>query len=547
MITYFLAFVNSFSEISLYFSKKADKSFCFRIIFCEKSCRTIAQSAFLIYNNKDDGFNFKSVCTDLYRWERLVTLSLKDEVFKKIKNGKIAVLGIGVSNLPLINWLISKEASVCARDKKSYDELLPVSKELKNKGVRLILGENYLSGLCEDVIFRAPGIRPDVPEIAAAVGNGSLLTSEMELFFDITPATVLGITGSDGKTTTTTLVYKLLSKEAEKKGYGRVWVGGNIGTPLLDKAEEMTKDDFAVVELSSFQLQTMKRSPHRAIITNITPNHLNWHTDMAEYINAKLKICQNTGISHLTLNAENEITAKIAKDATLPVTLFSSKSSDPLELIGGDSNKASILERDGYIIMRKNNEERKILETSSILLPGRHNVENYMAAISITDGLVSPETIKEIAESFGGVAHRLELVRVKDGVKYYNSSIDSSPTRTAAALSALTKKPIVICGGYDKNIPFEPLAVALCDMAKAVVLTGATAEKIKKALLECEKYSPEKLPIAEKRDFHEAVICASEMAKDGDIVLLSPACASFDAFKNFEHRGNVFREIVNNL
>ena len=518
-----------------------------KLFFFKKSDIAIAQNRFLIYNNKDNDFNFKSVCTEVCRWERLVTLNLTEEVFKKIKDGKIAVLGIGVSNLPLINWLISKGASVCARDKKSYEELLPMSEELQSKGVRLILGENYLSELCEDVIFRSPGIRPDVPEIAAAVKSGSLLTSEMELFFDLTPATILGITGSDGKTTTTTLTYKLLLGEAEKKGYGRVWVGGNIGTPLLDKAEEMTKDDFAVVELSSFQLQTMKRSPHRAIITNITPNHLNWHTDMEEYINAKMNICQNTGISHLTLNAENEITAKIAENTTLPVTLFSSKTSDPLDLAGGHGNRSAIFERDGYIIMKKNGEERKIVKTSSILLPGRHNVENYMAAISITDGLVSLETIKEIAESFGGVAHRLELVRVKDGVKYYNSSIDSSPTRTAAALSALTKKPIVICGGYDKNIPFEPLALALCDMAKAVVLTGATADKIKKSLLKCEKYSPKKLPIAEKPDFREAVICASGMATDGDIVLLSPACASFDAFKNFEHRGDVFREIVNTL
>ena len=221
---------------------------------------------------------------------------LRTELDRIIKNGIITVLGIGISNRPLIDWLLAKGAKVTARDKKSRDALMPYSEELESKGVKLILGEDYLENINEDMIFRAPGIRPDIPQIAAAVKNGAILTSEMELFFELTPATVLAVTGSDGKTTTTTLTYKMLECELKKKGHGRVFVGGNIGTPLLPRVEEMTKDDFAVVELSSFQLITMRRSPSRAIITNVTPNHLDWHVDMEEYIEAKCNICRHTPI-----------------------------------------------------------------------------------------------------------------------------------------------------------------------------------------------------------------------------------------------------------
>lgn len=464
---------------------------------------------------------------------------------EKIKSGTITVLGIGVSNRPLIDWLLARGARVTARDKKSYDALMPHSAELEKKGVKLILGEDYLDGIDEDVIFRAPGIRPDLPQITAAVERGALLTSEMELFFELSPAAVLAVTGSDGKTTTTTLTYKMLEAELKKNGSGRVWVGGNIGAPLLPHVDEMTKDDFAVVELSSFQLFTMKRSPSRAIMTNITPNHLDWHGDMEEYIEAKCNICRHSPISHITVNSENDITAEIGRNSDVHVTFFSSKRTDFSSVTHLKVNASAIYEKDGYITFSDGKTEERILKTDDIKLPGRHNVENYMAAISITRGLVSNETVREIATTFGGVAHRLEFVRELDGVKYYNSSIDSSPTRTAAALSALKEKPIIICGGYDKKIPFEPLAEALCERAKKVILTGATAEKIKAALIACKDFDPEKLTVIEKSDFEEAVSAARATAECGDTVLLSPACASFDAFPNFEVRGNRFKEIVN--
>lgn len=466
---------------------------------------------------------------------------------EKIKNGRVTVLGIGVSNRPLIKYLLDRGARVTARDKKSFEMLMPHSKELEERGVELILGDAYLEDITEDVIFRAPGIRPDLPQIKAACDKGAILTSEMELFFELTPATVLAVTGSDGKTTTTTLTYKILEAELAKNGRGRVWVGGNIGTPLLQYVDEMTENDFAVVELSSFQLYTMSRSPKRAIITNITPNHLDWHTDMDEYTAAKRNICKHKPIEHLTANAENALSAKIGCEAEVGVTFFSSVGTDYLSVTKRKDNACAIFEEDGYITFSDGKTNEKIIKTDEIKLPGRHNVENYMAAISITRGLVSKETIAEVARTFGGVAHRLEFVRELDGVKYYNSSIDSSPTRTAAALSALSQKPIVICGGYDKNIPFEPLATALCDRAKKIVLTGATAPKIMAALLACPTFDAEKLPIIEKKDFEEAVKAARSEAENGDIVLLSPACASFDAFVNFEERGNRFKSIVNDF
>ncbi len=472
------------------------------------------------------------------------------DILSAIKNatesGKITVLGIGISNIPLIDFLLKRGAKLSARDMKDREALGEIAAELEEKGVELVLGKGYLDNITEDVIFRSPGIRPDVAGIKEAVAHGALLTSEMELFFEMTKANIIGITGSDGKTTTTTLTYKLLSEQFEREGKGRrVFVGGNIGAPLLPLVDEMTENDVAVVELSSFQLQTMTRSPERAAITNITPNHLNWHTDMEEYAEAKKNICKNAGNVYLTLNAENDRTAEIAKKAERAVTVFSSKrSAAELSL---EFDCPVICEEEGYICFAHEGEIMPILRTSNIKLPGRHNVENYMTAISLTRGMVSPDVIEHVARTFGGVEHRLEFVRELDGVKYYNSSIDSSPTRTAAALSSFKDKVVVICGGYDKNIPFEPLADTLISHARVAVLTGATREKIKSALLAHKDLEESGLEIVERADFTEAVIAARNAAKRGEAVVLSPACASFDAFKNFEVRGNCFKDTVNSF
>ncbi len=467
-------------------------------------------------------------------------------LLKNIRDGRCEVLGLGVSNIPLCRFLAENGAKhICGRDKKSEAELGDIAKELKSLGLTLITGDNYLDGIGGEslesaVIFRAPGIRPDRAQIQTAVERGATLTSEMELFFELTDCkTVIGVTGSDGKTTTTTLIGKLLEEQIRLDcSDRRVFVGGNIGEPLLPRLGEIRENDFVVVELSSFQLMTMKRSVNRAVVTNLTPNHLDWHTGMDEYRDAKTNLFSHEPCESLTVNFEDPTTLAFGHGFDGRVTYFSTERRP---------SQNAVFERDGYVIFADENGEEEILEVSSVRLPGRHNLQNYMAAISATRGLVSREAIKNIAESFGGVEHRCEFVREKDGVKYYNSSIDSSPTRTAAALSAFGQPVIIICGGYDKKIPFEPLAVSLCRHAKAVVLTGATAEKIKSAILACPEYRPDIFELIERPDFADAVSAASSAAEPGDVVILSPACASFDAFKNFAERGRRFKELVNNL
>jgi len=456
-----------------------------------------------------------------------VIITDKIQLYKNsIKGKRISVCGIGVSNLPLIDFLLSADALVTARDMKKKEELGDIAISLEQKGVRLIVGEKYLDDIDDEIIFRTPGMRYDHPSFVKAVKNGSVLTSEMQVFFDLCPCTKIGITGSDGKTTTTTLISEIL-KSANKT----VWLGGNIGKPLLPDVEKMRPEHFAVIELSSFQLHTMKTSPEIAVVTNISPNHLDYHTDYGEYIDAKKNIYKhNSNITFIT-NAENDVTLEMAEDVSGEKIFFSSK------------KESDICEKDGYICLNG----EKLLKTDDILLPGRYNIENYMAAIGAVYKFVDIDAIKKVATSFKGVEHRLEYVTEKNGVKYYNGSIDSTPTRTIAALSAFTKRNlIVICGGYDKKLDYSPLAPVMAKKAKCVILTGACADKIKNALINSDEFISSGTVIKETSDFKEAVLLASECAKKGDIVLLSPAAASFDKFKNFEVRGQYFKNIVLN-
>ncbi|MBR3894775.1 MAG: UDP-N-acetylmuramoyl-L-alanine--D-glutamate ligase [Clostridia bacterium] len=465
---------------------------------------------------------------------------------KRLDGARCTVIGLGVSNRPLVDFLLSHGALVTVCDRKSREELGDVPAQLEARGVVLRLGEGYLDAVDGDFVFRSPGLRPDHPALLAAVDRGAILSSEMELFFALCPAKMIGITGSDGKTTTTTLTGLMLEQACRRRGCGRVFVGGNIGRPLLSAVDSMCEDDFCVVELSSFQLQTMKTSPCRAAVTNVTPNHLDWHTGMEEYVAAKKNLYQNVGCERFITNAENAQTRNMAAESSLPRTLFSSQKSS-LEDFGDllcEGDRALWL-ADGKIMAWDGRETRAVLDRKDLFLPGVHNVENCMTAIALTDGWVSDEDIFAVASTFQGVEHRLEPVRELDGVTYYNSSIDSSPARTAAALSALApRRPIVICGGYDKKIPFAPLADALCKHAKAVVLTGATAPKILEALKARPEVEKGMLPIYPEPDFTKAVTLARGLAERGDIVLLSPACASFDAFPNFAVRGETFRKIV---
>lgn len=469
-------------------------------------------------------------------------MKLQERVTEMLSGRRCAVLGLGISNRPLCAFLLNHGAMVTVCDQKPAEEIKGAD-ELCARGVILSTGSDYLAPLMRetfDLVFRSPGIRPDTPEIVTAIEKGAVLTSEMELFFDLTPATVIGITGSDGKTTTTTLT-SLFLEEAEKRTGRRVFLGGNIGSPLLPRLYEMTGEDFAVVELSSFQLQTMKRSPARAVITNLSPNHLNWHVDMNEYVDAKCNIFRNAGNECVVLNRENETAWGLAELTETTGTTVVPFSSDESRTCGG------VCRRGGVIGFLDGEGFTPVLDESEIRLPGKHNVENYEAAIAVTRGLVTKEEILAVARSFTGVKHRLEPVREKDGVIYYNSSIDSSPSRTVAALSALDRPPVVICGGRDKHVPFAPMADALCEKAVGIVLTGEAAGQIYDAILASPLYKPETIPILCVSEFDEAVRTASRMARSGEAVLLSPGCTSFDAFKNFEERGERFRAVVEGL
>ncbi len=447
------------------------------------------------------------------------------QYFHSLKDKKIAVLGLGVSNRPLVRLLLDFGCNVTGCDKTPREKLDGEVLELEKAGCTLHVGENYLDGVEADVVFRTPGMHPANPAIQALVSRGAQVTSEMEVFFEVCPCTILAVTGSDGKTTTTTLVSEMLKAEGKT-----VWLGGNIGTPLLPLVRQMQPSDFAVVELSSFQLMDMKRSPARAVITNLAPNHLDIHKDMAEYVQAKTNIFRyqdENGI--LILNADNPITAAFRGNGK---TLFFSR-----------QKEADVCLVDGVICRHG----EKVLKASEILIPGVHNVENYMAAIAMVDGLVSDETIRQVARTFGGVEHRIELVRVKDGVRFYNDSIASSPSRTIAGLRSFPEKVILIAGGYDKHIPYDVLGPEICAHVKKLFLGGATGEKIRQAVISCPEYDPKALEITDCGSFEPAVRAAAAAAKPGDVVLMSPASAAFDQFKNFMVRGDFYKKLVKEL
>lgn len=452
-----------------------------------------------------------------------------DEFKYNVAGKNITVIGIGISNLPLIKYLVSLGANVTACDRRSAEDLGENYTELEKLGVKFNLGDGYLNNLLGDMIFKTPGMRYDVPELLKAKENGSIVTSEMEVFFEVCPSHIIAVTGSDGKTTTTTLIHKMMTDA----GY-KTWLGGNIGNPLLTDTEKMKENDWVILELSSFQLHTMRKSPEIAVITNISPNHLDMHKDYKEYIDAKKNIMlyQNEGDT-LIVNADNQVTADIGKSANGAVKYFS-------------RNGMADVYLDGNIIKRGIVE---ILNIKDIKIPGMHNVENYMAAIAAVSGLVSKEVIVNVAKTFGGVEHRIELVRTLDGVKYYNSSIDSSPNRTINTLRVFPNKVIIIAGGKDKGIPYDEIGPALAEHVKVLILIGATSDKIQEALdAEINKTGNGKdIEVIRATSYEDAVNTARSKAHDGDVVLLSPASTSFDMFRNFEERGNLFKKIVNEL
>ena len=454
----------------------------------------------------------------------------REQFFKSLSGKTVTFCGIGRSHMPLMKMFQEQGAVVSARDKRTFEELGENGKTLKDLGVELILGENYLQDLNQDIIFRTPGMRYHLPELEAARKRGAVVTSEMEVFFQLCPCKIYAVTGSDGKTTTTSIIAELLKAQGKT-----VHLGGNIGKPLLPEIQSIQPEDCAVVELSSFQLISMGESPDVAVVTNLSPNHLDVHKDMQEYIDAKKNIfLHQNGFSRTVLNACNEITASFVPQVRGDCWMFSR----------GQAVDRGVWCDEEQIYVNG----QPLMPLSQIKIPGWHNVENYMAAIAAVWGDVDPEVIRQVAATFNGVEHRAEFVRELHGVKYYNDSIATSPTRVmSGTLSLFPQKILMIAGGYDKYIPFEPLGPVVCDKVKTLILLGATAQKIQDAVQGAENYKEGSPEIIRVETMEQAVETAQAHAQPGDIVSLSPASAAFDLYPNFEVRGRHYKELVNGL
>ena len=450
-----------------------------------------------------------------------------DGYFENLRGKKIAVMGLGVSNRPLVKLLLSYGCNVTGCDRTPREKLDNEVLELEKAGCSLRLGDTYLQNVEADIVFRTPGMHPNNPALVDLRAKGAKITSEMEVFFELCPCHTIAVTGSDGKTTTTTLIAEML----KAAGY-TVWLGGNIGTPLLPLCQQMKPADYAVVELSSFQLMDMERSAQRAVITNLAPNHLDVHKDMEEYVEAKKNIYKfqnKEGI--LILNWDNELTKALRGNGKTRFFARLNKTDNGVCLEG------NMICRDGV----------PVLDKKDILLPGEHNVENYMTAILAVEGLVEDNVIRHVAKTFGGVEHRIELVRIKDGVRFYNDSIASSPSRTIAGLKSFPEKVLLIAGGYDKQIPYDVLGPEICEHVKTLFVNGATGPLIRKATEQAPEYKMGCPHIVDCENFADAVAKAAAEAKEGDVVLMSPASAAFDQFKNFMERGKTFKKLIMEL
>lgn len=458
------------------------------------------------------------------------------EFFDGLNGKRVAFIGTGVTNQSCIELFSKYGADITLCDKKSsVEDFGKYTDALKRLNIKMSLGENYLDGLKDkDMIMRTPGFEYFTPQLQAAKAAGADVTSEMELFFELCPCKIFAVTGSDGKTTTTTLISEML------KAAGKiVHLGGNLGRALLPIIDIINDNDIAVVELSSFQLISMHTSPDVAVVTNVTPNHLDHHKDMQEYIDAKRNILlyQKAG-SRAVLGYENEITRAMQSDVKGSFTWFTRFSK---------VDNGGFLRDDGMLCMAENGVVTPIINKSEMGLRGEHNIENLLAAICTVWGEAPIEAMQAVAKNFKGVEHRIEPVRTLDGVQWFNDSIASSPTRVIAGLRAFDQKLIIIAGGSDKGISFAPMVKDLLTHVKIIILTGATAQKIEDAIRADESFAQSGLKIMRADDMKQAVDMAHAEAKAGDIVSLSPACASFDSYPNFEVRGNHYKQLVNAL
>ena len=463
--------------------------------------------------------------------------NLKLKAFENnIRGKRVAIIGLGVSNIPLIDYLYNLGANVTVFDERDIEKLeTDIVKKIENYGFELITGKNslhFLRGF--KIIFRSPSCLPNTLQLASEAKRGAIITSEIEMLMNVCPCKIIGVTGSDGKTTTTSLIYEIL-----KEGGYNCHLGGNIGIPLFTQVKDFEEDDIVILELSSFQLMQMEISPDISVITNISPNHLDKHKDYEEYIEAKktiFKFQDNDG--RIVLNYDNDITRNCSNEADGKVVFFSSK----------EKLEDGVIYDNGTIKECQDGVRRHIIDTNEIHLRGVHNYENICAAIAATSGLVDTETQIKAIKNFKGVEHRLEFVRELDGVKWYNDSIGTSPSRTIAGLNSFQEKIVLIAGGYDKNLDYGPLAKPILEKVSKLVLMGRTSTKIYNAVINELAKDPDVVyPIYRVSTLEQAVERARKIANPGEIILFSPASASFDMFKNFAERGEKFKECVNEL
>lgn len=460
----------------------------------------------------------------------------QQSVLATLQGKRAAVVGIGLrSGVPLIRFLLKHGCQVVACDRKSKEQLSDVFEALQGLAVEYQLGDDYLANLgrCQ-LLFRTPGMRPDLPELQLATASGAKLTSEIELVFALAEAPITGVTGSDGKTTTTTLIYEMLRADGRQ-----VYLGGNIGHSLIEEVLDIPRQSEIVLELSSFQLMGMEESPNTAVVTNLSPNHLDYHLSLDEYVMAKRNVFVHQSADEVAVfNWDNSVARDLGREALGRVLWFSRKERVP----------AGAFLEDDQIVLALSGRLESVCSVWDLVVPGWHNIENMLAAAAVARLRgVSLAAIRQVATSFAGVEHRLEFVRELGGVKYYNDSIASSPSRTAAGLQALQSPIVLIAGGYDKKIPFEPLAEAVVGRVRALALIGQTAEQIAGAVVNAQKERPAEL-LVERCDSLEAAVRWCQLAAHpGDAVVLSPACASFDMFRDFEERGRVFKRLVAGL
>ena len=469
---------------------------------------------------------------------------IQDSRFIPIKSGfknkKVAVIGAGVEGLSSALWLDKQGADVTVLDRNEEKEEI---KKISDKGINYNLGQDYLSNLgVYEVVVRSPGIRRNLPEILDAEKQGKIITSQTQIFFDLSPSPIIGVTGTKGKGTTSALIYEMLKTEGLD-----VHLGGNIGTPPLDFLDKLTLESWVVLELSSFQLEDLKSSPHIAVILMITPEHLgidsvgtaNYHESMEEYVSAKRNIIRNqTDKDYVIIN--RDYPASLESDVYAHGKIY--QVSREREAAGD-----GCFTRQGRVIIRKDGKEEDVIEVSEILLPGKHNYENVCAASMAADlAGASLGSIASAIRQFKGLPHRLELVKEVKGIRYYDDSFSTTPETAIAAIEAFENPEILILGGSHKGSDFAELGKVISERQniKAIIGIGVEWEAMKSQF----PISNFQFPIIEGcKSMEEVVQKASENAEPGDVVLLSPACASFGMFRDYKERGELFKESVLNL